>query len=85
MNEPLPHDSPVRLSIGCDVARFGDDCTVIAPNIDADVQELKIRNGQDLWATAEDIIFEYLSCWRSTRSTPAWSMPSLMIPVWAAA
>ena len=26
----------------------------------ADVQELKIRNGQDLWATAEDIIFEYL-------------------------
>lgn len=47
MNEPLPHDSPVRLSIGCDVARFGDDCTVIAPNIDADVQELKIRNGQD--------------------------------------
>lgn len=60
MNEPLPHDSPVRLSIGCDVARFGDDCTVIAPNIDADVQELKIRNGQDLWATAEDIIFEYL-------------------------
>ena len=60
MNEPLPHDSPVRLSIGCDVARFGDDCTVIAPNIDADVQELKIRNGQDLWATAEDLIFEYL-------------------------
>ena len=48
MNEPLPHDSPVRLSIGCDVARFGDDCTVIAPNIDADVQELKVRNGQDL-------------------------------------
>ena len=34
MNEPLPHDNPVRLSIGCDVARFGDDCTVIAPNID---------------------------------------------------
>lgn len=58
--EPLEHCSPARISIGCDVARFGDDCTVIAPNIDADVQELKIRNGQDLWATAEDIIFEYL-------------------------
>ena len=58
--EPLEHCAPVRISIGCDVARFGDDCTVIAPNIDADVQELKIRNGQDLWATAEDIIFEYL-------------------------
>lgn len=43
MNEPLPHDSPVRLSIGCDVARFGDDCTVIAPNIDAENASLLIN------------------------------------------
>mgnify|MGYP000320200851 FL=1 len=42
------------------MSRFRMTARCDSPNIDADVQELKIRNGQDLWATAEDIIFEYL-------------------------
>ena len=57
--EPLPHSTPARISIGCDVARFGNDDTAIAVNIDGDIQKLLTRHGQDLYATADDIIAKY--------------------------
>lgn len=57
--EPLEHCSPARISIGCDVARFGNDDTAIAQNIDGDIQKLVTRHGQDLYATADDIIAIY--------------------------
>ena len=46
--EPLEHCSPARISIGCDVARFGNDDTAIAQNIDGDIQKLVTRHGQSL-------------------------------------
>ncbi|MDD3029776.1 MAG: DEAD/DEAH box helicase family protein [Alphaproteobacteria bacterium] len=47
---------PIRIDIGCDVARFGDDKTVIAYKINENVTiHLKI-NGQDLMKTADKII-----------------------------
>lgn len=57
--EPLEHSIPARISIGCDVARFGNDDTAIAKNIDGDIQKLVTRHGQDLYATADDIIEMY--------------------------
>ena len=57
--EPLEHCAPARISIGCDVARFGNDDTAIAQNIDGDIQKLVTRHGQDLYATADDIIAIY--------------------------
>ena len=57
--EPLEHNVPARISIGCDVARFGNDDTAIAQNIDGDIQKLVTRHGQDLYATADDIIAIY--------------------------
>lgn len=58
-SEPPVHNQPARISIGVDVARFGEDDTVIAENIDGDVQPLISRHGQDLYATADDIIARY--------------------------
>ena len=49
--EPLEHSIPARISIGCDVARFGNDDTAIAKNIDGDIQKLVTRHGQDLYAS----------------------------------
>ena len=57
--EPIEHSIPARISIGCDVARFGNDDTAIAKNIDGDIQNLVTRHGQDLYATADDIIEMY--------------------------
>lgn len=49
-----PH--PHQIHIGCDVARFGDDKTVICYRIDEKVQFYRKRNGQDTMATADDIL-----------------------------
>lgn len=60
MTEPEDHEkSIIRIAIGVDVARFGDDSTVLASNIDGDVLPLITRHGQDLYSTADDIIAEY--------------------------
>ena len=42
--------------IGCDVARFGDDKTVIGYKVDEKVTFYKKRQGQDTMKTADDII-----------------------------
>ena len=47
MNEPVEHIRPSRIAIGVDVARFGDDQTVISTNIDNDIVRIDKRHGQD--------------------------------------
>ena len=52
-NEP---EHPASSHIGCDVARFGDDKTVIGYKVDEKVEFWKRRSGQDTMKTADDII-----------------------------
>lgn len=47
---------PDIISIGCDVARFGDDKTVIGYRVDEKIEFFKKRNGQDTMKTADDIV-----------------------------
>jgi hypothetical protein len=47
---------PESIHIGCDVARFGDDQTVIGYKIDAAIQFAEKRRGQDTMKTADKII-----------------------------
>ena len=51
-----PRISPLSVHIGCDVARFGDDKTVIGYKVDEQVAFYKKRQGQDTMKTADDII-----------------------------
>lgn len=52
--EPLP--KPHLIHIGCDVARFGDDKTIIGYRTDEKFTIHKKRHGQDTMKTADDII-----------------------------
>lgn len=56
MTEFTERKRPDSIHIGCDVARFGDDKTVIGYKIDERVLFHKKRRGQDLMKTADDII-----------------------------
>lgn len=56
MTEYQPRDQPTIIHIGCDVARFGDDKTVIGYKIDEKAEFYKKRQGQDTMKTADDII-----------------------------
>lgn len=49
-------EHPASIHIGCDVARFGDDKTVIGHKVDEKVEFWKRRSGQDTMKTADDII-----------------------------
>lgn len=49
-------EHPASIHIGCDVARFGDDKTVIGYKVDEKVEFWKRRSGQDTMKTADDII-----------------------------
>lgn len=51
-----PTPNPLMISIGCDVARFGDDKTVIGYRVDEKVEFWKKRRGQDTMKTADDIM-----------------------------
>lgn len=48
--------APQSIHIGCDVARFGDDKTVIGSKVDSQVAFTKKRRGQDTMKTADKII-----------------------------
>lgn len=50
---------PARIDIGVDVARFGNDSTVIAQKIDKLIPDLLIRHGQDTMRTVGDIVKTY--------------------------
>lgn len=54
--EYVPRPEPHLVHIGCDVARFGDDKTVIGYKVDERAQFYKKRQGQDTMKTADDII-----------------------------
>ena len=51
-----PRKEPLAIQIGCDVARFGDDKTVIGFRVDEKVEFYKKRHGQDTMTTADQII-----------------------------
>lgn len=48
--------NPFIIDVGCDVARFGDDKTVIGYRIDGIVKFYKKRHGQDTMKTADDVL-----------------------------
>lgn len=48
-----------RISLGVDVARYGDDETVIASNIGGKIEIPLVRHGQSLMTTAGDIVRLY--------------------------
>ncbi len=50
---------PDRIDIGVDVARFGDDDTVIAQKFDRAIPDLLIRHGQNTMRTVGDIVCLY--------------------------
>lgn len=56
MTEYTPRKTPLSIHIGCDVARFGDDKTVIGFRVDEKVEFYRKRRGQDTMKTADDII-----------------------------
>lgn len=56
MTEFAPRARPLQVHIGCDVARFGDDKTVIGYKVDEQVRFYKKRQGQDTMQTADDIV-----------------------------
>lgn len=54
--EYQPRPTPLSIQIGCDVARFGDDKTVISYRVDEKVDFYKKRHGQDTMTTADQLI-----------------------------
>ena len=56
MTEYTPSIIPSTIHIGCDVARFGDDKTVIGYKVDEKASFYKKRHGQDTMKTADDIV-----------------------------
>lgn len=54
--EYFPHIIPLQIDIGCDVARFGNDKTVITYRTDEKSHIRKRINGQDTMKTADDIM-----------------------------
>ncbi len=56
MTEWKDAGSPASIHIGVDVARYGDDKTVIGYRTDEKVEFYRRRSGQDLMKTADDII-----------------------------
>lgn len=56
----LPEEKRIsNISLGVDVARFGDDETIIAQNIDGNITIPIKRHGQNLMATVGDIVTQY--------------------------
>ena len=56
LTEYSPRKHPFSVHIGCDVARFGDDKTVICYKTDEKLTMYKKRQGQDTMKTADDIL-----------------------------
>lgn len=54
--EYVPRKKPFQIHIGCDVARFGNDKTVICYRTDEKITMYKKRQGQDTMKTASDIM-----------------------------
>ena len=54
--EYIPRAHPWNISIGCDVARFGDDKSVISYRVDEKLEIYRKRRGQSTMDTADDIV-----------------------------
>lgn len=54
--EYIPRKKPDQIHIGCDVARFGNNKTVISYRTDEKIEFYKKRLGQDTMKTADDIV-----------------------------
>lgn len=48
-----------RISLGVDVARYGDDETIIASNVGGKIDIPVVRHGQSLMTTVGDIVIQY--------------------------
>ena len=59
LHDLAPGEGTPFLILGVDVARFGDDETVIYENAMGRCRVAKSRRGQDLMATVGDIVWEY--------------------------
>lgn len=55
----IDHDKISRISLGVDVARYGDDETIIASDVGGKIGLPVIRHGQDLMRTVGDIVIQY--------------------------
>lgn len=78
MTESCLRSAPDSIHIGCDVARFGCDKTVIGYKVDEKAEFYKKRQGQDTMKTADDIILLGEMLVRRYRLTPEKDSP---IPV----
>lgn len=78
VTEFSPRKNPDLIHIGCDVARYGDDKTVIGYKVDEKVTLYKKRQGQDTMKTADDIVMLGEMLVQRYRLTPEKDMP---IPV----
>lgn len=52
-------NTPDRIDIGVDVARFGNDDTVIAQKIDNQIPDLLVKHGQNTMRTVGDVVHMY--------------------------
>lgn len=59
MNDLPENPKPSSISFGVDVARFGDDSTIISKNVDGKITIPCKRHGQDTMATVGDIVRQY--------------------------
>ena len=58
LNE-IDEDDVYKISLGVDVARYGDDETIIASKVGGDIKLPVIRHGQSLMTTVGDIVMLY--------------------------
>lgn len=56
VTEYTPRIKPTLIHIGCDVARYGDDKTVIGYRVDEKIEFYSKKNGQDTMTTAAKIV-----------------------------
>lgn len=60
MTDCVETDTPLHIRIACDVARYGNDKTIISRRVDKKIEILHKRQGQSITWTASMIQHEYL-------------------------
>ena len=59
MTDCEPFETPIHIRIACDVARYGNDKTIISQRVDKKIDILHKRNGKSVTWTASTLLFEY--------------------------
>jgi len=75
LTEYRPKAQPFQIHIGADIARFGDDKTVIGYRVDEKVELWRKRQGQDTMRTADEIVILGEELVRKYNLTPEASDP----------